>query len=120
MSKSELDDVRILELPVPPSARAPGKVGQHTYKVVGNEFSVGIMYARELFGPNEELGIHISISYVANSWPRPVTDAVLRLVEAVVKKQSLRWPTSYDIQPFGNGPFAGLGIHLWEKHAYND
>lgn len=102
------------ELPFPASARKLGQVDQHAFSVATLGFSIGILYAREPFMENEKLGVHISISHTAGGRPRKVTEKVLTVVRRLIEQQGLHWPERHDVDYFEGGPFAGLGVHLWE------
>lgn len=105
-------DVR--EYPFPSAAAKPGQRNRHAFGVTGNGFSIGILYAWEHYRENETSGVHISISFCKHGFPAKVTSKVLQVVQRLIEQQGLQWPTSFDRTCFEDGPFAGLGEHLWE------
>lgn len=97
----------------------PGTQGLRTFRMAepGRQFAVG--HSRKPHLPGGALGLHISISKIVFDGPHlfmgdKVTKHDLHAVRQAIEAQGLPWPDRYHLTKFEVGPFAGLGVHVWQ------
>ena len=109
-----MSEIRVTEEPLPLSARHVGQIDPLCLSIDANGHRFAVMCAVETYHPTGRRGFHASISKSHGVQPVWIVKEDIALVIDVLRERGRRVPSCV-ITQFEAGPFAGLGIHLWEE-----
>jgi hypothetical protein len=106
----------VTEVPVPRNGMDQRAVLPRAFTIEKDDGSiVGVMHSRKPANSDGTLALHISVSRSRWSDVLSVEPEDLQAAENAVLNAGLDWPAEVDLLPFTKGPFAGKGIHVWQK-----
>ena len=108
--------MKLIDAPMPKAVHKPeGSVDMRAFQAdyAGDYF--GIIYAREPDPTTGLLRIHVTISKSRDGRQVKLSSDDLDSIENAILNVGLAWPAEYEVHPFTAGPFAGAGLHIWQK-----